>query len=650
MTETRIRNYLNPIARGIPDSEIQTSLILACYKVAQYLPKFLASLDAQTVEQSHYELVFVIDGCPEDSEGVVKAWAQTSNYPVRVVSKANGGVASARNVGLVWARGEWVSSPDPDDVLEPNYLSRISNAQERFPESNMTVGRICLRDPAGNPILHPLDNKFVDEREREVDLRVTPDSIQTLGGSVFFRLQRIRELQLQHNERLTTASDADFIMHYLLRNDEKFVLVPSAHYVYQRRADESSIVKTQERNIDRFRTVFGVTHRSLLEQVKTECPQWLANTLLYFTYYLFRRNLQADSPVYETDPAVLEEIDTALRENLRRIGAKRVTNFRLFDVPIEMRMAWLAIARTASASSPVELLGHRPGSNLWQICYYTGSTSGARGLSTISNQASIIEKKYRAIEFLGSVWAYQQMLLVDSSDADGVALSCEDDFELELGGRALPAREIRNHLRQQRVQLPPSTNVKSNGFFTTVRQRCRRLTYSVSLRVFQLLGRNRPMKNAIVIDLEDHEAYEPGHQLSEVVREALGVPPGVKVWAVVDGPPRSSSSHWCAVRRGSISHFVLMKNATALISDRLPKYTQPPFPRNVLSTDWVFVLAAGTKPHARSYRKLNGTEIDFLIAEDMQESNLYTENGGYFRFMRSQVLMAPGYRQEATLR
>src|SRR5690606_37052620 len=80
------------------------SIVPACYRVREYLPDFLRSLDEQDVDKQLCEVVVVVDGCPEGSGDVVREWMARTDYPVLLVEKDNGGVASARNVGFGLAR------------------------------------------------------------------------------------------------------------------------------------------------------------------------------------------------------------------------------------------------------------------------------------------------------------------------------------------------------------------------------------------------------------------------------------------------------------------------------------------------------------------------------------------------------------------
>lgn len=621
-----------------------TTLVLACYRVEAYLPEFLESLDAQTADHAGYELIFVIDGCPERSEEVVREWAAGSDYAVRIVVKRNGGVASARNAGIDRARGAWISSPDPDDRLDPRYLAEIEEARTAHPEERMFVGRIRLQDPQRRDIRHPLDFKYAGGERRVVDLLETPDDIQTLGGTVFFSAERITAHRQRVREDLPTASDADFIMRYLLLNGARYVLVPSAEYCYQRRIDDSSIVKTQERNIARFTTVFGVTHRALLEAAGQECPQWLANTLLYFTFYLFRRNRQADSPVYGVPQKILDEIRAELTENLRRMGVRGIESFRIFDVPLDVRMAWLAAAQPVLRRSPVEQLGGDPAKS-WRVVFYSDVSDAPRGLST--RGARILETKARRVEYLGSSWAYQHILRLSPAKPDAVTLTSADGFVFELDGRPLPAAGIRAELGQTRpggVVAPSSTPAPSG--IARARRKLSRLRYSLPLRLAAATGYSKRFAEAWVFSDEAGGAsWLP--KMCRSLRDARSGAPNV--WCVIgSASERPALRGLRTLRRGSVRHFILMKHARLLAGTGVSHRERQPFPEGMLEPRWSFLYLPPVPPASREYRRLNPLPIDAIAANDEEERLLLAGDGGDYRFLPGEVPLLPGYREGNT--
>jgi len=98
------------------------SVVSACYQVAQFLPEFIASIDAQTIDERDLEIIMVDDGSTDETGRLLEEWAARRPAVVRLVHQANAGPRSERHAGIGLATGECVTSPDPDDVLEPAYF------------------------------------------------------------------------------------------------------------------------------------------------------------------------------------------------------------------------------------------------------------------------------------------------------------------------------------------------------------------------------------------------------------------------------------------------------------------------------------------------------------------------------------------------
>lgn len=88
------------------------SVIVPVYNVEKYLHRCVDSILAQTF--TDFELLLVNDGS-KDSSGVICDEYAAKDSRVKVFHKENGGVSSARNLGLDNAKGEWVTFVDSDD-------------------------------------------------------------------------------------------------------------------------------------------------------------------------------------------------------------------------------------------------------------------------------------------------------------------------------------------------------------------------------------------------------------------------------------------------------------------------------------------------------------------------------------------------------
>ena len=97
------------------------SVIVPVYNTEKYLRRCIDSVLAQTYQD--FELLLIDDGSKDSSGAICDEYA-AKDARVRVFHKENGGVSSARNLGLDNARGEWVTFVDSDDYIEKK-LSQV---------------------------------------------------------------------------------------------------------------------------------------------------------------------------------------------------------------------------------------------------------------------------------------------------------------------------------------------------------------------------------------------------------------------------------------------------------------------------------------------------------------------------------------------
>jgi glycosyltransferase involved in cell wall biosynthesis len=91
----------------------KVSVILPTFNRARFLPDALESIFVQGVR--NVQVVVVDDGSTDDTERIVAAYGERVQY----VRQENGGPAAARNTGLRFAEGRFISFLDSDDVWMP---------------------------------------------------------------------------------------------------------------------------------------------------------------------------------------------------------------------------------------------------------------------------------------------------------------------------------------------------------------------------------------------------------------------------------------------------------------------------------------------------------------------------------------------------
>lgn len=107
------------------------SIIVPCYNQAQYLDESLQSLMDQTY--TDWECTIINDGSTDDTELVAKKWVEKDPRFI-YVHKENGGVSSARNLGISQAKSEYILTLDADDKYEASFLEKAVPILEQNPK------------------------------------------------------------------------------------------------------------------------------------------------------------------------------------------------------------------------------------------------------------------------------------------------------------------------------------------------------------------------------------------------------------------------------------------------------------------------------------------------------------------------------------
>ena len=109
------------------------TIIVPTYNQEAFLGPALDSLLAQT--DSNWEAIIVNDGSTDHTAEIAEEYARRDSR-IRCIHKSNGGVASALNVGLESARGEWIHWLSSDDMFEPTKLAINRLWIKRHPDRN----------------------------------------------------------------------------------------------------------------------------------------------------------------------------------------------------------------------------------------------------------------------------------------------------------------------------------------------------------------------------------------------------------------------------------------------------------------------------------------------------------------------------------
>jgi glycogen synthase len=199
-------------ATGI--GEPLVSGIVPYFRASEYVEEAVGSLLEQT--HARIEAIVVNDGSFEQDDDVLERLAQDPR--VRVVTKLNSGDSSARNLGAVLARGEYLMMLDADNVLEREFVARALEAFAWDPDVAYVSSWLHFVAPDGSPVADPggyapLGNAVLREDSENWDA----DALALMPRGLF------AEHGYGYEELAPTTSDWEFYRR--LREDRRFGVV-----------------------------------------------------------------------------------------------------------------------------------------------------------------------------------------------------------------------------------------------------------------------------------------------------------------------------------------------------------------------------------------------------------------------------------------
>ena len=218
---------------------MKLSIIVLVYNLENYIARTLDSL--LSIRFSHdYEIVVVNDGST-DASGAVIAGYQEKSDKIRLVTIENGGVSNARNVGIGYARGQYITFMDGDDTVEPDFYERsvaeLDSGGYDFVQGNYRE----VYDDRVVPTEYVKQDKVIRDRKEMLELYVCPEHRQIFNCVWSKVYQGELARQVLFNPERTCAEDQEYNFDVLcVANSVKLLPVMSVNY-YQR---DDSIMHT----------------------------------------------------------------------------------------------------------------------------------------------------------------------------------------------------------------------------------------------------------------------------------------------------------------------------------------------------------------------------------------------------------------------
>ena len=215
------------------ESKALISIIVPIYNVEKYLRQCLDSIQDQSYQ--NFECLLINDGSPDNSADICKEYV-SKDPRFRYIEKENGGVSSARNLGLEHSKGEYITFIDSDDWVDSDYLEVLykSLTDEKADVAVSTYKQFNMDD--NNYYVHSYQRgyeKKIFTGPELIDEFIALDTFDHSYRFVCGKLVRKCLLdKIAFNEKTTLGEDMEFWLKlYLISN--KIVYVNRDSYVYR---------------------------------------------------------------------------------------------------------------------------------------------------------------------------------------------------------------------------------------------------------------------------------------------------------------------------------------------------------------------------------------------------------------------------------
>ena len=206
------------------------SIIVPVYNVKQYLSKCIDSIIDQTYK--NIEILLIDDGSIDTSERICDEYAKKDDRII-VIHKENGGLSSARNVGLDKANGELVCFVDSDDYLEPDMIEKLKHNMKKF-DSDISVCNFYNEKKGVSKVKLIKDSsiEFVcSEKEKFINMQNKYNPLMCYAWNKLYKKELFNQVRFPKDK----LYEYNYIVCDIFDKAKKvsYILEPLYHYVYR---------------------------------------------------------------------------------------------------------------------------------------------------------------------------------------------------------------------------------------------------------------------------------------------------------------------------------------------------------------------------------------------------------------------------------
>ncbi len=206
------------------------SVIIPLYNKEKYVESTIRSVLSQSV--SSFEIIVIDDGSTDHSNKIV---AKIDDSRIRLYEKPNGGVSSARNLGIEKAKGQFIFFLDADDEILNNCFEIFRKLHTKYPEHKIFTSNFIYKDASTS---YPYCRKTKEGLVKSVFFQTYLKNIYLRTGNFIVKRELIQGKH-EFNESISINEDFDFTCRII--KGQKIIYNPEIVFVYKREHAELSV-------------------------------------------------------------------------------------------------------------------------------------------------------------------------------------------------------------------------------------------------------------------------------------------------------------------------------------------------------------------------------------------------------------------------
>lgn len=207
----------------------EVSIIVPVYNAEKYIRRCVDSILAQIF--TDFELILVDDGSTDSGGGICDEYAKKDKR-VHVIHKNNGGISSARNLGIDVSIAKWIMFCDADDWVSEDWVKTLYDYAEKYSDRLVNCEFAKVSQNRSTDIIHISEYVETMQLERKDYFYLWSKGISGFVWNRIFRADLVKENKLRFNEELNAGEDAIFVTDYLLLVNCKMIYIPKCCYYW----------------------------------------------------------------------------------------------------------------------------------------------------------------------------------------------------------------------------------------------------------------------------------------------------------------------------------------------------------------------------------------------------------------------------------